>query len=88
MSAQTRKEALALLDRGDSIDVLFSEIALPGDGLAGIRLARHAARGRPGIKVLYAGERELAERLKLLLFDCSAVLEKPYTVDQLRKLAA
>jgi CheY-like chemotaxis protein len=88
MSAQTREEALALLDRGHGVDVLFSEIALRGDDLAGIRLARQAACGRPWIKVLYAGEHELAERLKLFLLDSSAVLEKPYTVDQLRDVLA
>jgi CheY-like chemotaxis protein len=84
MSAETPEEALALLDRAEEVDVLFSEIALHGDGLAGVRLARQAARGRPGIKVLYAGEHARAERLKPLLFEASAVLEKPYTVEQLR----
>ena len=84
MSAETPEEALALLDRGEEVDVLFSEIVLHGDGLAGLRLARQAARGRPDIKVLYAGDHALAERLKPLLFETSAVLEKPYTVEQLR----
>jgi CheY-like chemotaxis protein len=84
LSAETPEQALALLDRGDGVDVLFSEIALHRDGLAGVRLARQAARGRPDIKVIYAGEHALAVRLKPLLFETSAVLEKPYTVEQLR----
>ena len=84
MSAETPAQALALLDRGEEVDVLFSEIVLHGDGLAGVRLARQAARCRPGIKVLYAGEHALAQRLKPLLFESSVVLEKPYTLEQLR----
>jgi len=84
MSARSAEEALILLDRGGRIDVLFSEIALSGDTLAGIRLARQAARGRPGIKVLYAGDHAVADRVKPLLSDVSLVLEKPYTVEQLR----
>jgi DNA-binding NtrC family response regulator len=88
LSAASAEEALILLDRGARIDVLFSEIALRGDALAGIRLACEAARGQPGIKVLYAGEHALADRVKPLLPDCSGVLEKPYTVEQLRNQLA
>ncbi len=88
MSAKSAEEALTLLHRGGRIDVLFSEIALRGDTLAGIRLAWEAARGRPGIKVLYTVDHALADRVKPLLFDSSGVLEKPYTVMQLRNLLA
>ena len=83
VSAETAEEALAVLERVN-VDLLFSDIALHGDGFAGIRLARQATRERPGIKVLYAGARELTDGVKSLLADRSAVLAKPYTVGQLR----
>ena len=46
-------EALAVLRRGDAVDVLFSDIVMPG-GLNGIELARAARRLRPGLPVLLA----------------------------------
>ena len=84
ISAETPEEALALIEVVDGVDVLFSEINLENDALAGLRLAQHAARRRPGMRVLYAGEREISDRLKLLLGVTSSVLEKPYTVGELK----
>ena len=85
ISAATPEEALALIDVVDVVDVLFSEIKLKGDTLAGVRLAQQAARRRPGMRVLYASEHEISDRLKPLLGDSSIVLEKPYTVDELKR---
>jgi DNA-binding NtrC family response regulator len=83
ISAASEKQALALLDAGEGVDVLFAEIELQGDGLAGVRLARQAARRRPGMKVLYASDHHVTDGLKPLLVVPSEVLEKPYTVDEL-----
>jgi DNA-binding NtrC family response regulator len=85
ISAATPAEALALIEAVDGVDVLFSEIKLKDDALAGVRLAQQAARRRPGMKVLYASEHELSDRLKPLLVESSSVLEKPYTVDELKR---
>lgn len=85
ISAETPEEALALIEAVDGVDVLFSEIKLNDDTLAGVRLAQQAARRRPAMKVLYAGEHELSERLKPLLGAFSLVLEKPYTVEELKR---
>ena len=85
ISAQTSAEALALIDAVDGVDVLFSEIKLEDDALAGVRLAQQAARRRPGMRVLYASEHEISDRLKPLLGESSIVLEKPYTVDELKR---
>ncbi|MBV8753468.1 MAG: response regulator [Hyphomicrobiales bacterium] len=85
ISAATTEEALALIEAADGVDVLFSEIRLNNDALAGVRLAQQAARRCPGMKVLYAGEHETADRLKPLLGESSVVLEKPYTVDELKR---
>jgi DNA-binding NtrC family response regulator len=85
ISASTPEEALALIEAAEAVDVLFSEIRLNNDALAGVRLAQQAARRRPGMKVLYAGEQEIADRLKPLLGESSIVLEKPYTVQELKQ---
>jgi CheY-like chemotaxis protein len=84
MSAASEREAMALLDAGAAVDVLFAEIELQGDGLAGVRLARQVAQRRPDMKVLYASERHVTDGLKPLLVAASAVLEKPYTVGELK----
>jgi CheY-like chemotaxis protein len=88
VSAGTPEEALALIDVLDGVDVLFSEIKLKGDALAGVRLAKQAAHRRPGIRVVYAAEHELTDGLKPLLVAAAAVLEKPFTVGDLRDVSA
>jgi DNA-binding NtrC family response regulator len=84
MTAASAREALALLDVVEGIDVLFSEIKLKDDVLAGVRLAKAAARRRPGMKVVYAAEHEVTDGLKPLLVASSAVLAKPYAVSDLK----
>jgi DNA-binding NtrC family response regulator len=85
ISAETPAEALALIEAVDGVDVLFSEIKLDDDTLAGLRLAQHAARRRPGMRVLYVSEHKMSGGLKPLLGESSVVLEKPYTVDELKR---
>ena len=74
-----------LIEAVDGVDVLFSEIKLKDDALAGVRLAQQAARRRPGMRVLYASEHGTSDRLKLLLGQSPSVLEKPYTVGELKR---
>ena len=85
ISAATTEEALALIEAVDGVDLLFSEIELEDDALAGMRLAKQAARRRPGMKVLYASERRVTDGLKPLVGATARVLEKPYTVDELKQ---
>jgi PAS domain S-box-containing protein len=44
--------ALALLKQGKPVDLLFTDIVMPG-GMTGVDLARHATELRPGLKVLF-----------------------------------
>jgi PAS domain S-box-containing protein len=44
-------EALAVIDSGERIDLLFSDVLMPG-GMNGVVLAREARRRRPRLKVL------------------------------------
>jgi CheY-like chemotaxis protein len=46
-------EALALLQAAADIDLLFTDVVMPG-GLAGRALAARATEVRPGIRVLFA----------------------------------
>jgi signal transduction histidine kinase/ActR/RegA family two-component response regulator len=52
LQAASGAEALDILDREKGIDLLFTDIVMPG-GINGRQLADEAARRRPGLKVLF-----------------------------------
>ncbi len=52
LAAGKGEEALALVDRGAHIDLLFTDIVMPG-GMTGKALAQEMRKRRPGIRVLY-----------------------------------
>ncbi|KQP73145.1 histidine kinase [Methylobacterium sp. Leaf113] len=51
LMAQNGREALEVLDAGGPIDLLFTDLIMPG-GMNGIALGREAKRRRPDLKVL------------------------------------
>jgi PAS domain S-box-containing protein len=51
LMAHSGREALAILDREEPIDLLFSDLIMPG-GMNGVVLAREARRRQPRLKVL------------------------------------
>jgi len=53
LTAPDAPSALALLSRDDHVDILFSDIVMPG-GVNGVELARQAVRLRPRLRVLLA----------------------------------
>jgi PAS domain S-box-containing protein len=53
VSAASGSEALALLERGEAVDLLFTDVVMPGE-IAGRALAEKAVLLRPGLKVLFA----------------------------------
>ncbi|MBR1152579.1 ATP-binding protein [Bradyrhizobium sp. JYMT SZCCT0428] len=52
LAAGNAAEALAIIDRPERIDLLFTDVIIPG-GLNGRQLATEALKRRPGLKVLY-----------------------------------
>jgi signal transduction histidine kinase len=80
--ARNAREALAHVDGPERIDIMFSDVVMPG-GMNGVQLAVEARRLRPGLKILltsgYAGEpsshNTIAEDLDVLI--------KPYRRDEL-----
>ena len=88
VSAATADEALAALEASEHVDLLFTDIGLHGDIQAGIELAKRAVERRRGLKVLYTTGQGVTDGMLALFVEGSAVLPKPYTVDQLQKILA
>jgi CheY-like chemotaxis protein len=53
VEAADGKEAIAAMQRMPALDLLFTDVVLPG-GLSGADVAREATRRIPGVKVLFA----------------------------------
>jgi CheY-like chemotaxis protein len=86
LSASNASEALAIVDSGESIDLLFTDLVMPGP-INGQRLAIEARIRRPSLKVLYtSGYAEIA-----LIHDGrpdadALLLAKPYRKIELAKM--
>jgi CheY-like chemotaxis protein len=81
LEAGDADEALKILDAGERVDVLFTDVGLPG--MRGPELAAQAQKARPGLKVVFAsgyGEGERGPPAG------STHLSKPYDQDDLAKV--
>jgi CheY-like chemotaxis protein len=74
LSALTGEEALAFLSADEPIDLLFTDIRLPG-GLDGWRLAEAARQLRPGLPVIYVTGYSVDQPRKV---SGSRFMTKPY----------
>ena len=83
VSAATKEQVVAVLDVAEGIDLLFTNIEFKDDLQAGFEVAKLAHERFPKIKVLYATGQTVTDGMKAMMVEGSAVLEKPYTVDQL-----
>jgi PAS domain S-box-containing protein len=78
LEAANGAEALAVLDRGDRVDVLFTDVVMPG-GMNGRQLADLAAARRPALRVLFtSGYTENAIVHQGRLDPGVRLLSKPY----------
>jgi CheY-like chemotaxis protein len=76
LSATNAASALEILRQSDSLDVLFSDVVMPG-GMNGVELAREARRMRPELKVLLASGYPMSALNSPELQDMSFI-SKPY----------
>ena len=75
-SAPNAAAALQVLRDEEAVDVLFSDIVMPG-GMNGVELAREARRMRPGLKILLASGYPMSALSDKDLADISFI-SKPY----------
>jgi hypothetical protein len=84
LEADSGPAALKLLDEGADIDVLFTDIVMPG-GMTGTDLAQEVRRRRPDIKILLtSGYAEPSVVTGGLSISGAGWLGKPYSVAELQ----
>jgi CheY-like chemotaxis protein len=83
LCAEDAAHALRLLDEHPEVELLFTDILMPGD-LHGYDLARQARRIKPDIKLLYTSGYALAAAIgKSVPIEEARMVNKPYRLDQL-----
>lgn len=84
-SAANAREALAVLEGGAAITLLFTDINMPDgpDGLDGLELARRAVELRPGLRVIYTTGGGLTDGMTALFVEGGVFLPKPYNGQRL-----
>ena len=86
IAAPDGKTALDLIAAGQTFDLLFTDVVIPG-GMSGRELADEVARLRPGVKVLYtSGYTDNAIVHHGKLDDGVLLLTKPYRRNQLAEM--
>ena len=83
LEAESAEAALEILDRGTPVDLLFTDVIMPGK-LHGFQLAHLARQRRPALKVLFTS----GYSAEAIPFDDPAILEstvlsKPYGLAEL-----
>ena len=84
-SAANAREALAVLESGAAITLLFTDVNMPDgpDSLDGLELARHAVEICPGLRVVYTTGGGLTDGMSALFVEGGTFLPKPYNVQRL-----
>jgi CheY-like chemotaxis protein len=83
IEADSGPAALLVLDREEPIDVLFTDVVMPG-GMTGIDLAHEARRRRPELKILFtSGYAESTTVESARLTTDAGWLGKPYSINEL-----
>lgn len=83
LEAEDASQALDILDAGESVDLLLTDVLMPG-GMTGGELAREAQHRQPDIGILFAsGYTSEAAVSKGLLDQSARLLAKPYSRDEL-----
>jgi CheY-like chemotaxis protein len=83
LCAEDANDALQQLDAHPEVDLLFTDIVMPGD-LHGYDLARQARARKPQIKLLYTSGYALSAALsRTVPIEDAKLVSKPYRLDQL-----
>ena len=82
--ARSGKAALALLQDGGTVDLVFTDVIMP-DGMSGLDLVRELDRVRPDLPVLLTSGYTALRIVPEALADERRLLRKPYTQPELSR---
>jgi signal transduction histidine kinase/CheY-like chemotaxis protein len=85
LAAPDGPAALAKLKNGERVDLLFTDVVMPG-GMSGRQLADEAGKVRPGMKVLYTSGYADTIMTEGRLDDGVLLLQKPYRKGELARM--
>lgn len=86
LEAENGAKALHILQNGRPIDLLFTDVVMPG-GMSGADLAKHVVQERPGLKVLFtSGFAEASFHNGSRSEALSPILSKPYRYNELARM--
>jgi two-component system cell cycle sensor histidine kinase/response regulator CckA len=89
LSAANAREAIALLEQEEYIDILFTDNLPDGpDAIDGLSLARKAVELSPRLRVIYTTGYGQTDGMTALFVEAATFLPKPYTVKQLTEAVA
>jgi DNA-binding NtrC family response regulator len=83
LSAGTTEQAIALLEGGDKVELLFTDLGLHEDLQAGLALAQEAVKRLPRLPVLYTTGQGITDGMRALFMERHSFIPKPYTAEQL-----
>ena len=83
LSAGSADQALALLEEGEKVDVIFTDITLQSDPHAGLVLAQEAIKRKTEVPVLYTTGQGLTDGMQAMFVSDYGYLAKPCTPEQL-----
>jgi DNA-binding NtrC family response regulator len=85
LSSANAREAIALLEQDEPIDILFTDINLPDgpDAINGLELGRKAVELYPSLRVIYTTGHGQTDGMTALFVEGAIFLPKPYTAKQL-----
>src|SRR5260221_13495856 len=82
LTAADSSDALEQLGAHPEVDLLFTDIIMPGD-LHGYDLAREARQLCPSIKLLYTSGCNVTDLLETSAAETGRLVKKPYRLEQL-----
>lgn len=83
VEARTADEAVAILERCSGIDVIFTDISMPGS-MNGLALAHHVRRKKPHAYVLITSGDDLPAEAPIPIH--SDFVPKPYTMPRIAEM--
>jgi two-component system cell cycle sensor histidine kinase/response regulator CckA len=85
ITADNGEDALEVLGRGDPIDLLISDVVMPG--MDGPTMVREARQSRPDLKILFISGYAEEQLRKSIDIENVAFLPKPFSVIELAEAA-